>query len=164
MRKKKGEVGRAEVRCRFQCAYWLDNEMKIMGFKQPLCTCRLNWARRTSWGWWDEWDDTALQTQNSKFESCSSEAEHATSGSRSLPTVLYLYEWAGKKTFFFETWMPELCSSPRSPTFQTGSFNHCTRGPALLKTHHYIIFFVRPRHYKPGMESYCSSSADQLSW
>ena len=24
--------------------------------------------------------------------------------------------------------------------------------------HHYIIFFVRPRHSKPGMESYCSSS------
>ena len=28
-----------------------------------------------------------------------------------------------------------------------------------VKTHHYIIFFVRPRHSKPGMESYCSSSA-----
>ena len=27
--------------------------------------CGLNWARNTSWGWWDEWDDTALQTQNS---------------------------------------------------------------------------------------------------
>ena len=22
----------------------------------------LNWAKRTSWGWWDEWNDTALQT------------------------------------------------------------------------------------------------------
>ena len=38
------------------------------GFKPPLCTYRLNWARRTSWGWWDEWDDTALQTRDSKFE------------------------------------------------------------------------------------------------
>ena len=28
----------------------------------------INWARRTSWGWWDEWDDTALLTQDSKFE------------------------------------------------------------------------------------------------
>ena len=28
------------------------------GFRLPLCTCRLNWARRTSQGWWDEWDDT----------------------------------------------------------------------------------------------------------
>ena len=23
------------------------------------------------------------------------------------------------------------------------------------KTHHYIIFFVRPLHSKPGMENYC---------
>ena len=33
-----------------------------------------------------------------------------------------------------------------------------------LKTHHYIIPFVRPLHYKPRMESYCWSSTDQLSW
>ena len=31
-------------------------------FRPPVCTYRLNWARITSWGWWDEWDDTALQT------------------------------------------------------------------------------------------------------
>ena len=24
------------------------------GFRPPLCTYRLDWARRTSWGWWDE--------------------------------------------------------------------------------------------------------------
>ena len=35
------------------------------GFRPPLCTYRLNWVRRTSWGWWDEWEDIALQTQNS---------------------------------------------------------------------------------------------------
>ena len=30
------------------------NEMKWndSGFRPPLCTYRLNWARRTSWGWW----------------------------------------------------------------------------------------------------------------
>ena len=39
------------------------------GFRPPLCTDRLNWARRTSWGWWDDWDDTVLQTQDSKFTS-----------------------------------------------------------------------------------------------
>ena len=33
------------------------------GFRPLLCTYRLNWARRTSWGWWDELDVTALQTQ-----------------------------------------------------------------------------------------------------
>ena len=58
------------------------------GFKPLLCTYRLNWARRTSWGWWDEWDDTALQTHDSKFEPWRSEAEHATSRSRKLPTIL----------------------------------------------------------------------------
>ena len=35
------------------------------GFRPLLCTYRLNWARRTSRGWWD---DTALQTQDSKFK------------------------------------------------------------------------------------------------
>ena len=24
-------------------------------FGPPVCTYTLNWARRTSWGWWDEW-------------------------------------------------------------------------------------------------------------
>ena len=28
---------------------------------------RLNLSRGTSWGWWDEWDDTVLQTDDSKF-------------------------------------------------------------------------------------------------
>ena len=58
------------------------------GFMPPLCTYRLNWARKTSWGWWDVWDDTVLQTQDSKFEPWRSEAEHATSRSRRLPTIL----------------------------------------------------------------------------
>ena len=66
-----------------------------------LCTCRLNWAKWTWWGWWDEWDDTALQTENAKFESWWSEAKHATSLPRRLPTALSLYEWAGKKHFVF---------------------------------------------------------------
>ena len=71
------------------------------GFRPPLCTYRLNWARRTSWGWWGEWDDTALQTHDSKFVPWRSEAEHATSRSRRLPTILKLYEWAEKKHFVY---------------------------------------------------------------
>ena len=71
------------------------NEMKMKwnesGFRPPLCTYRLNWARRTSWGWWDDWDDTVLQTQDSKFEPWRSEAEHATSRSRRLPTMLTMF-------------------------------------------------------------------------
>ena len=58
------------------------------GFRPPLCTYRLNWARRTSWEWWNDSDDTVLQTQDSKFEPWRSEAAHATSRSRRLPTIL----------------------------------------------------------------------------
>ena len=73
-------------------------------FRPPLCTYRLNWARRTSWGWWDDWDDTVLQTQDSKFEPWRSEAEHATSRSRRLPTILTFTRGWGRNIFcFFQT-------------------------------------------------------------
>ena len=36
------------------------------GSTPHLYTYRLNWVRRT-WGWWDEWGVTALQTQDSKL-------------------------------------------------------------------------------------------------
>ena len=77
------------------------NEMKWneSGFRPPLCTYRLNWARRTSWGWWDDWDDTVLQTQDSKFEPWRSEAEHATSQSRRLPTILTFTRGWGRNIF-----------------------------------------------------------------
>ena len=69
------------------------------GFRPPLCTYRLNWARRTSWGWWDDWDDTVLQTQNSKFEPWRSEAEYATSRSRRLSTILTFTRGWGRNIF-----------------------------------------------------------------
>ena len=48
--------------------------------------------------------------------------------SRGLLTILNLYEREGKKhSVFFETWMPDKGSNTRSPIFQAGSFNHCTR-------------------------------------
>ena len=77
------------------------NEMKWneSGFRPPLCTYRLNWARRTTWGWWDDWDDTVLQTQDSKFEPWRSEAEHATSRSRRLPTILTFTRGWGRNIF-----------------------------------------------------------------
>ena len=70
-----------------------------LGFRPPLCTNRLNWARRTSWGWWDEWDDTVLQTHNSKFEPWRSEAEHATSRSRRPLTILTFTRGWGRNIF-----------------------------------------------------------------
>ena len=69
------------------------------GLRPPLCSYRLNWARRTFWGWWDEWDDTVLQTQDSKFKPWRSEAEHATSRSQRLPTILSFTRGWGRNIF-----------------------------------------------------------------
>ena len=76
-----------------------DKKWNESGFRPPLCTYRLNWARRTSWGWWDDWDDTVLQTQDSKFEPWRSEAEHVTSRSRRLPTILTFTRGWGRNNF-----------------------------------------------------------------
>ena len=78
---------------------WMEMKWNESGFRPPLCTYRLNWARRTSWGWWDDWDDTVLQTQDSKFEPWRSEAEHATSRSRRLPTILTFTHRGGRNIF-----------------------------------------------------------------
>ena len=78
---------------------WAWRRKNESGFRPPLCTYRLNWARRTSWGWWDDWDDTVLQTQDSKFEPWRSEAEHATSRSRRLPTILTFTRGWGRNKF-----------------------------------------------------------------
>ena len=79
---------------------WPKNEMnRALPPPPPLCTYRLNWARRTSWGWWDDWDDTVLQTQDSKFAPWRSEAEHATSRSRRLPTILTFRRGWGRNIF-----------------------------------------------------------------
>ena len=105
------------------------------GFRPPLWTYRLNRARRTSWGWWDRWDDTALQTQDLKFEHLRSESKHATSRSRRLPTILNIYEWAGKKYFcFFETCRPEWGSNPRSPFWGLRTVWHIYPYPPFLLT------------------------------
>ena len=77
---------------------WL-SKWNESGFRPPLCTYRLNCARRTSWGWWDDWDDTVLQIQDSKFEPWRSEAEHAASRSRRLPTILCFTRGWGRNIF-----------------------------------------------------------------
>ena len=33
---------------------WNMKKWNESGFRPLLCTYRLNWARRTSWGWWDD--------------------------------------------------------------------------------------------------------------
>ena len=100
------------------------------GFRPPLCTYRLNWARRTSWGWWDDWDDTVLQTQDSKFEPWRSEAEHATSRSRRLPTILTFTRGWGRNNFCFFQTAETGNRTPNSGVKGSGA-NHYPRAPAL---------------------------------
>ena len=99
------------------------------GFRPPLCTYRLNWARRTSWGWWDDWDDTVLQTQDSIFEPWRSEAEHATSRSRRLPTILTFTRGWGRNNFCFFQTAETGSRTPDSGVKGSGA-NHYPRAPA----------------------------------
>ena len=103
------------------------------GFRPPLCTYRLKWSMRTSWGWWDEWDDTSLQTQDSKFEPWVWGRSRYLSVTEA-PHNSESFRVSGEETFYFlEIRRPEWRSHPRSSTFQTSSFNHCcTRATAPL--------------------------------
>ena len=48
-----------------------------------------------------------------------------------LPHNIESLRVTGEEIFYFSgTLRPEWGSNPRSPTFQAGSFNHCTRTPA----------------------------------
>ena len=99
-------------------------------FRPPLCTYRLNWARRTSWGRWDDWDDTVLQTQDSKFEPWRSEAEHATSRSRRLPTILTFTRGWGRNIFVsFKP--PRPGTEPRTLAWKAAVLT-TTLGPPLI--------------------------------
>ena len=115
------------------------------GFRPPLCTYRINWARRTSWGWWDDWDDTVLQTQDSKFEPWRSEAEHATSRSRRLPTILTFTRGWGRNIFcFFQTaetgnWTP-------NSGVKGSGVNHYPRAPALRALINQSTLYVLIKH------------------
>ena len=115
------------------------------GFRPLLCTYRLNWARRTSWGWWDDWDDTVLQTQDSKFEPWRSEAEHATSRSRRLPTILtFTRGWGRNNIASFKP--PRPGTEPRTlawkaavltttlgpPPYSTLGWRSCSKGHSVL--------------------------------
>ena len=93
----------------------------------PLCTYRLNWARRTSWGWWDDWDDTVLQTQDLKFEPWRSEAEHAISRSRRLPTILTFTRGWGRN-IFVSFKLPRPGIEPRTLTWKVAVLT-TTLGP-----------------------------------
>ena len=95
------------------------------GFRPPLCTYGLNWSRRTSWGWWDEWDDTVHQRQDSKFDPWRSEAEHATFRWRKLPTILSFTRRWGRNNFV--SFKP---LRPGTKLVKGSGANHYPRAPA----------------------------------
>ena len=64
------------------------------GFTPHLFTYRLNWARRTSWGWWYEWGDTALQTHDSKLSPAGLRPSTLSLGHVGCPP-----DWSGRKHF-----------------------------------------------------------------
>ena len=66
-----------------------------------------------SWGWWDEWDNTALQTQDANFKPWRSEAEHATSLSRRLPTVLS-FTSGSRRNMYVSFKLPRPGNEPRT--------------------------------------------------
>ena len=108
------------------------------GFMPPLCTYRLNWARRTSWGWWD---DTVLQTQDSKFEPWRSGAEHATSRSQRLPTILtFTRGWRRNIFCFFKT--AETRNRTPSSGVKGSGANHYPRAPAHMGVIDSILNFM----------------------
>ena len=90
-----------------------------------LCAHK-NRARRRSWGWWDDCDDTVLQTQDSKLKPWRSEAEHATSRSRRVPTILTFTRGWGRNIFFFEP--PRPGTEPRTLAWKTAVLT-TTLGP-----------------------------------
>ena len=123
----------------FKGEYWLSPLTKMKwnewGFKPPLCTYRLNWARRTSWGSWEECDYTYC-TPDTWFEiralAVWGRARYF-SVTKAPHNIKCLRVSREESSCFFETWRPEWGSNPRSLTFQAGSFNHPTApGPPPL--------------------------------
>ena len=82
----------------------------------------------------DDWDDTVLQTQDSKFEPWWAEAEHATSRSRRLPTILTFTRGWGRNIFYFFQTAETGNRTPSSGVKGSGA-NHYPRAPARLTTY-----------------------------
>ena len=120
------------------CWWHLNVKWNESGFRPRLCTYRLNWARRTSWGWWDDWDDTVLQTQDSKFELWRSEAEHATSRSRRLPAILTFTRGWGRNIFVsFKP--PSPGTEPRTLAWKAAVLTTTLGPPPHLNVKFYLL-------------------------
>ena len=121
----------------------IETENKINRALGHFCAhYRLNWARKTSWGWGDDWDDTVLQTQDSKFMPWRSEAEHATSRSRRLPTILTFTRGRGRNIFVsFKP--PRPGTKPRTLTWKA-AVPTTTLGSL---TYNYVVLHVSRQAY-----------------
>ena len=98
--------------------------MNEWGFRPPSCTCRLNWARTTFRGWWD---DTAHQTKDSKFQPWWSEAELAISRSRSpLPKYWIFTSERIRNILFLWNLKARVGFEPAISDFPSRQFKHCT--------------------------------------
>ena len=73
------------------------------GFTPHLFTYRLNWARRTSWGWWYEWGNTALQTHDSKLSPVGLQPSTLSLGHVGCPQYsIFTIEQGGNILFFLK--------------------------------------------------------------
>ena len=108
-------------------AYSTLNELmkKWIVFRPPLCTYRLNYARITSWGWWDESDNLDLQTQDSKYEPWPSITDS--------PQYWIFTSELGRNICFFESWMPERGTSPHTSTSRQAALTTIHQAPANLQ-------------------------------
>ena len=120
------------VRRRRGNAWWQrGNEMKWneSGFRPPLCTYRLNWTRRTTWGWWDDWDDTVLQT-GFEIQSPAVWGRARYLSVTEAPHDTDFHTWMGKKHLCFFQTAETGNRTPNSGVKGSGA-NHYPRAPAL---------------------------------
>ena len=116
-----------------------------LGFRPLLCTYRLNWAKRISWGWWD---DTDVQTQDSKFKPWRSEAEHATSRSHLSPKHTNERD-SGAKII-----KPTICSWPKHSSAKAS-----VKGNAIIFRRHF--FCVSRRVFVPEKSKQMNLALEQ---
>ena len=81
-------------------------------------TARLNWARRASWGWRDEWDGTASRHKNQNSSPGGLMPSTYFSVTEAPSCKIKSLRMSGEETFcVLETWRPEWGSNRLSQTF-----------------------------------------------
>ena len=83
-----------------------------------------------------------IETQDSKFQPWRSEAEHATSRSRRLPTILTFTRGWGRNIFCFFQTAETGNRTPNSGAKSSGA-NHYPRAPAQCEMQLVIFYFQK---------------------